>query len=135
MAQSAAPQSSTQAAEDRAIAEKMLGVGGRVTPDRIRNRCANPTRPGEIVVCAPNQDQFRVPDTGDDPDQSIEEGDLAPADVGGRGIFRGKSTMSGMCMIPPCPPEAPYIIDLSSIPEAPEGSDADKIAKGEMRVP
>jgi hypothetical protein len=29
----------------------------------------------------------------------------------------------------------PVMIDLKAIPEAPEGSDADKIAKGEMAAP
>jgi hypothetical protein len=127
MAQSA----STQSDADRAIAESMIGTG-RITPDKIRNRCANPTRQGEIVVCAPNKDQYRVPSTGEsDPlsDQALNDGRLTPPDVAGKGIFKGKATF-GFGSV-----EQPYIIDLSTIPVAPAGSDADKIAKGEIRAP
>lgn len=134
IAQAAGPPSDA----DRAIAEKMMGAGGRVTPDRSRNACLRTVRQGEIVVCAPDEEQFRVPSTAEsDPDsaQALNDGRLHPPDVAGGGIFRGKATASGMCLIPPCPPEAPYIIDLSTIPVAPAGSDADKIAKGELRAP
>lgn len=117
---------------DRAIAEKMLGAGGRVTPDKTRRECANPTRQGEIVVCAPLPDQFRVPSTAtSDPTsrQALDDGRLHTPDVAGDGIFKGKATMGfGRVTVP-------YMIDLSSIPVAPAGSDADKIAKGEIRAP
>lgn len=121
---------------DAEIAERMLGNNGRVTQDRSRRNCLKTIRQGEIVVCAPDEEEFRVPSTADeDPTGSAgtNDGSLRPPDVAGDGIFKGKATMGGMCIVPPCPPEQPYLIDLSSIPEAPEGSDADKIAKGEMR--
>lgn len=51
-------------------------------------------------------------------------------DVAGGGIFRGPATVSGMCVIPPCPPEAAIMIDVEALPEAPAGSDADRIARG-----
>lgn len=124
--------------EDRAIAEKMLGTGGRITPDRSRNHCLRTVRQGEITVCAPDEDEFRVKSTAElDPDSTaaLNDGRLHAPDVAGGGIFKGKSTMGGMCMIPPCPPEQPYLIDLSAIPLAPAGSDADRIAKGELRAP
>ncbi|WP_240197909.1 hypothetical protein [Novosphingobium sp. P6W] len=117
---------------DRALAEKMLGAGGRVTPDKTHNECANPTRQNEIVVCAPDQDQFRMPSTADsDPtsDQALKDGRLHTPDVAGGGIFKGKATATFGSV------EQPYIIDLSTIPMAPAGSDADKIAKGEIRAP
>lgn len=53
-----------------------------------------------------------------------------PVDVAGGGIFRGDATIGGMCLIPPCPPEAALMIDVEALPEAPEGSDADRIARG-----
>ena len=53
-----------------------------------------------------------------------------PVDIAGDGIFRGPATVSGLCVIPPCPPEAALIIDVEALPEAPEGSDADRIARG-----
>lgn len=124
--------------DDKAIAEKMLGQGGRITPDRSRNRCIASTRPGEIVVCGENEEAYRVRSTAEeDPasDQALRDGRLHTPDVAGGGIFRGKPTMSGKCLIPPCPPEAAYMIDLSTIPVAPAGSDADRIAKGELRAP
>jgi hypothetical protein len=53
-----------------------------------------------------------------------------PVDVAGGGIFRGPATIGGMCLIPPCPPEAALMIDVEGLPEAPPGSDADRIARG-----
>ncbi|KHK92348.1 hypothetical protein [Novosphingobium malaysiense] len=116
----------------------MMSAGGRITPDRSRNHCLRTIKQGEITVCAPDEDEFRIPSTADsDPNsaEALDDGRLHPPDVAGGGIFKGKATMGGMCLVPPCPPEQPYLIDLSSIPEAPVGSDADKIAKGEMRAP
>lgn len=130
-------QTTTAPAEsDRAIAERMMM--GPLTPDRSRSRCLRTVRQGEIVVCAPDEGQFRVPSTAEsDPEsaQALNDGRLHAPDVAGAGIFKGKPTMGGMCMLPPCPPEAAYLIDLSSIPLAPAGSDADRIAKGELRAP
>lgn len=34
------------------------------------------------------------------------------------------------CFIPPCPPPAAILIDVEALPEAPPGSDADRIARG-----
>lgn len=107
-----------------------------MTRDSSRNACLRTIRQGEIIVCAPDEDEFRIPSTGDDDPGGAgsRDGSLRAPDVAGEGIFKGKATMSGKCLIPPCPPEAAYIIDLSTIPEAPAGSDADKIAKGEKRA-
>lgn len=132
MAQAASETTANPSDADRAIAEKMLGAGGRVTPDKVRRECANPSRQGEIVVCAAKPDQFRVPSTAtSDPTsrQALDDGQLHTPDVAGNGIFKGKATMGfGSVTVP-------YMIDLSSIPLAPAGSDADKIAKGEIRAP
>lgn len=132
-----AQQTPPAAESDRMIAEKMLGLGARITPDTSRNACLRTIRQGEIVVCAPEQNQFRMPSTADDDPTGVgaNDGRLTPPDVAGKGIFKGKPTMSGRCMIPPCPRAQPYLIDLSTIPQAPLGSDADKIAKGELRAP
>jgi len=116
----------------------MMGTG-RVTAEPARQKCLRETRearPGEIVVCAPDEDKYRVQSTSqEDPlsDQALNDGRLTPPDVAGNGIFKGKATIGGMCLPPPCPAK-PYLIDLSAIPEAPAGSDADKVAKGEMRA-
>lgn len=132
-----AQQAPSTADSDRAIAERMLGTDGRVTEDKSRNACLRTIRQGEIVVCAPQPDQFRVPSTADDDPTGAagtRDGQLHTPDVAGGGIFKGKATMGGLCVIPPCPPEQPYIIDLSTIPQAPAGSDADLISKGEKRA-
>ncbi len=122
--------------EDRAVARGLMSRSGRLAPP-LRPRCEAP-KGNDIVVCAQDQEQFRARSSSDeDPgsDQALNDGRLTPPDVAGRGIFRGKPTMAGKCLIPPCPPPAAYMIDLSTIPQAPAGSDADKIAKGEIRAP
>ncbi len=58
------------------------------------------------------------------------KGDIAAPNVAGGGIFRGPATVSGLCVIPPCPAEAALLIDVEALPKAPPGSDADRIARG-----
>lgn len=113
-----------------------MGRAGRLAPP-VRPRCEAP-KGNDIVVCARDNEQFRARSSADeDPgsDQALNDGRLTPPDVSGKGIFKGKATASNMCLIPPCPPAKAYMIDLSSIPQAPAGSEADKIAKGEVRAP
>jgi hypothetical protein len=80
----------------------------------------------EIVVCAEHEDPAKqfVPSNTDrgDPDDGVPRApDVSGLPSGGMRI--GKT------------PRHPLIIDLSKIPEAPPGSDADKIAKGEQAAP
>jgi hypothetical protein len=86
----------------------------------------------EIVVCAPlDPDRDRYPGRETlESVQSTKDGlprapDLAPK-YPGVVVARG-------CFIPPCPPPAMVFIDVKALPEAPEGSDADLIAKGEKK--
>jgi len=87
---------------------------------------------GEIVVCR---------QLGEGTDGSFDKEDWErryaertqggqPVDVAGGGIFQGPATVGGLCVIPPCPGEAPLIIDVEALPQAPPGSDADRIARG-----
>ncbi len=55
---------------------------------------------------------------------------IPPPDVAGAGIFRGSPTFGGLCFIPPCPDEPALIIDVEAIPPPPEGSDAERVARG-----
>jgi hypothetical protein len=55
-------------------------------------------------------------------------------DVAGDGIFKGKGLLSGGCFLQGCPPPPAVMFDISELPEAPEGSDADLIAKGKKRA-
>ena len=84
---------------------------------------------GEIVVCAEGIDPATqyVPSSTDDgaiKDNVPRAPDLVPR-YPGVVVARG-------CFIPPCPRPMPLLIDLKAIPEAPPGSDADRIAKGEI---
>ena len=91
---------------------------------------------GEIIVCRRQRDQREFRTTDPDSAQARYARETAYAndpqapDVAGEGIFRGPATVSGLCVIPPCPKEPALIIDVEVLPEAPPGSDADRIAKG-----
>ncbi len=83
-------------------------------------RCSPSAAGQDIVVCGetdPNA-KFRVPA---DTEGRLATGGPPPApDVAGDGIFKGKATIGGLCLIPPCPPPAAYIIDFSKLPEVDE---------------
>ncbi len=106
-------------------------------PDpRKREECPPPKPGDEIVVCGQTEDasKYRVQSSSD----------LDPSGLGSRGSPKapdlynlpqpamiGAGVSAKGCFIPPCPPPMPVLIDLKAIPEAPEGSDADLIARGE----
>ncbi|WP_279351659.1 hypothetical protein [Erythrobacter litoralis] len=90
---------------------------------------------GEIVVCRRVTGSENRLYSKDDAQQryaeeTMNEGIIAAPDVAGAGIFRGPATVSGLCFVPPCPRPPAYMVDFSTIPEAPPGSDADRIARG-----
>ena len=93
----------------------------------------------EIVVCGEPFDDSAYYYSGSAEaaeDRYAEEtafaGEVRPPDVAGPGIFTGPPTVSGLCgfIFNPCPPPKPLLIDVAALPDAPEGSDADRIAKG-----
>lgn len=92
---------------------------------------------GEIVVCgsAPAQDQ-RLGSREEAQRRHAEEtafrDDPATPDVAGPGIFRGPATVSGICVkgIFNCPRPPALMVDVTKLPQAPPGSDADRIARG-----
>lgn len=93
---------------------------------------------GEIVVCAREQEQsqFRVRSDGEAENDYAREtmfaGDPQAPDVAGPGIFRGPPTVGGLCIpgLQPCPRPPAITVDFAALPEAPPGSDADRIARG-----
>ncbi|MGB7373397.1 hypothetical protein [Pontixanthobacter sp.] len=105
---------------------------GPPEPDK---KC-DPANGDEIVVCADNdgdQSAFRVKSTAElDPtsEEALDDGLPRAPDVAGPGIFRGPPSFSFGA-----PPPPALIIDVTALPQAPEGSDADKIAKGEIPSP
>jgi hypothetical protein len=103
-------------------------------PPPPRRNCTQDPENAEIVVCAEeeeDQSEFRVQSTAElDPTGKAATDDGLPRapDVAGEGIFRGKGITLGS------PPEPAIIFDLSELPQAPEGSDADLIAQGKKRA-
>lgn len=92
---------------------------------------------GEIVVCGgdPAPDQ-RLRSRREAQDRyaarTAYRDDPATPDVAGPGIFRGPATVSGICVpgILNCPKPPAVFVDVTALPQAPPGSDADRIARG-----
>ncbi|WP_432201658.1 hypothetical protein ACRAQ7_05810 [Erythrobacter sp. W53] len=94
---------------------------------------------GEIIVCREITDDssYRYSDDYNSDTRSRQEQidnfglpKGLPADFAGPGIFRGPATAGGGCLPGSCPPPMPELIDLKAIPEAPPGSDADRVGRG-----
>ncbi|MFA9199738.1 MAG: hypothetical protein ACEQR8_00925 [Cypionkella sp.] len=114
---------------DQAIAAAREAYG---PPDsRARPACPPQAPGGEIVVCGEVEDpsQFHVRSSSElDPTRAGARDNVPRApDVGT--VYPGVVVARG-CFIPPCPPPMAKIIDLKAIPEAPPGSDADRVARG-----
>lgn len=96
---------------------------------------------GEIVVCreiVEDNSHYYSGDRDSARQRYAEETQYADAlqtpNVDGEGItgrlpFGVGATMKG-CFFPPCPPPPALIVDVTALPEAPPGSDADRIARG-----
>ena len=95
---------------------------------------------GEIVVCRVRQDQ-----SGDEYSSresamdryaaatAFRDAPATPDPCGPNcGIFSGPATVSNLCIpgLAKCPPPPALFIDVSALPKAPPGSDADRIAHG-----
>ena len=95
-----------------------------------RKRCPTENT-GEIVVCATDQSRFRIPPTREtDPASRAALRDGLPrAPQLDRGSCKGQPG----CMVGGWAPPPLYLIDLEAIPTPPPGSDAEKVANGEMR--
>src|SRR5690606_32507386 len=101
-------------------------------PAPPKPRCDKESQdPDVIVVCGEleKQEQFRVrSDEEAETDyarETMNKGKPGSPNVDGDGIFKGPATFRLS------PPVVPLIIDLEDIPDAPEGSDADRIGKGQ----
>ena len=97
-------------------------------------KCTNDgRRPGEIVVCGTKDDaEFRVKSTAElDPDskEATDDGRPHAPDF----AESCKKNPGGACIHFGVTPVPAYILDFATLPDTPEGSDADKIAKGEKK--
>ena len=95
---------------------------------------------GEIVVCRRKQDQRQYRTMSREAAQRRyaretmnKDNPQTPDPCGPNcGIFKGPPTVGGMCIpgLQKCPPPPALIIDVTALPEAPPGSDADRISRG-----
>jgi hypothetical protein len=122
--------------DDQVTAEEALDRNDNIYgPPPPRRNCKQNPDNSEIVVCAEeeeDQSEFRVQSTAQlDPTgkEATDDGLARAPDVSGDGIFKGEATMKFGSAPPPA-----IIFDLSELPEAPEGSDADLIAKGKKKA-
>jgi len=96
------------------------------------------TLSGEIIVCRRKRDQseFRTLPSGKSQSryarETMNKGNPQTPDVAGDGIFKGEPTIGSMCIpgLQKCPPPPALIIDVTALPKAPPGSDADRVARG-----
>ena len=91
-----------------------------------------PTAPdGTIVVCA----RRRPPPRVDPPERSTTTRPDPKATAYGRSPVPhlGGGVTTRACILQKCPKKL-YFFDIKALPEAPPDSDADKIARGEMRA-
>jgi hypothetical protein len=120
---------------DRKVADMLLQAKSVYGVPDPRLRCRPKPGSDEIVVCVDRGEDLKV-DRGA-PDPNTLEGRRAL----NNGIPRAPQFDHGSCRGKPgcitagwAPPPV-YYIDMTAIPEPPPGSDADKIAKGEMPEP
>lgn len=131
MAALLAPEAQAQTAPtpDEKVAEILASARQVLSAVPPRQSCAA-TSEDEIVVCASGDgERYRVPSSTDlDPGSraALRTGVPAPPAMD-RGSCRGQPG----CIVGGWAPPPIHYIDLKAIPEAPEGSDADRIARGE----
>lgn len=115
------------------LLERAQDAYAQPEPERERPADCPEAVGNEIVVCAPieqDSDRFRVTSRLEQDDESHLAWSGEAPDVSGPGIFKGPATVGGLCLIPPCPKPPVYIFDVTALPEAPPGSDADRIGRG-----
>ena len=118
---------------DLQVAERLAAAKSRLGVETVQDRCRNARKSGEIVVCIDRGEDLRVPSTAESDPSS-----LAARRALNNGIPRAPQLDRGSCKGQPgcvvggwAPPPI-YVIDPTALPQAPEGSDADRIAKGEL---
>ncbi len=96
---------------------------------------------GEIIVCAedPQSSEFFYSGNAELAEdryarETMNKGNPQTPDPCGPqcGIFTGPPTVSGLCgfIFNPCPTPPAIMVDVAALPEAPAGSDAERVALG-----
>lgn len=121
---------------DQAVAQRLETAKQAYGVPDPRLRCRPQAGSDEIVVCRDRGEDLVVPSTSEsDPDSLAARralnGGIPRAPQFDRGSCRGKPG----CITGGWAPPPVYYIDVTKLPEAPEGSDADRIAKGEVPAP
>ncbi len=126
-----------QAAPDPRIAELIAAERRLFLPPPPRDPHCD-RHEGEIVVCgqATQTERYRVPSTLDEQPLSDRALNTGMPHVGQSLVTDLPDCSPGHgCISGGWAPAPIYYIDLSKLPEPAPGSDADRIAKGEMREP
>jgi hypothetical protein len=112
------------AAQSMTAEEALAAAQGRTGAESVSTAC-KPSYGGEIVVCVDRGRDQRVFGPSNSTDSGVPDApNLAPGGAGG-------VTVRG-CFLQKCPKPV-YYVDVTALPKAAEGTDADRIAKGEMR--
>lgn len=133
-----APPALAQGADlDARVAERLEAARAVYGAVRPRPRCGATGDDGEIVVCAPDRgEDQRVPSTAaSDPASAAARRELNNGVPRAPQLDRGSCRGQAGCMVGGWVPPPVYAIDVKALPEAPEGSDADLIAKGLKAAP
>lgn len=118
---------------DPQVAERLAKARSKLSVETVQDRCRSARKSGEIVVCVDRGEDLRVPSTAEsDPSSLAARRALNNGIPRAPQLDRGSCKGQPGCVIGGWAPPPIYVIDPAALPEAPEGSDADKIAKGEM---
>lgn len=123
---------------DARVEQRIAEARAKFGTPAPRRRCESDSSDDDaIVVCAPDRgEDQRVPSTAEtDPNSLAARLYLDNGVPRAPQLDRGSCKGQAGCIVGGWAPPPVYYIDLRAIPEAPEGSDADKIAKGEMPAP
>ena len=134
MALAAAPVAAQADPEpDPQVAGRLATAKARLGVETVQDRCWTARKSGEIVVCVDRGEDLRVPSTAEsDPSSLAARRALNNRIPRAPQLDRGSCKGQPGCVVGGWAPPPIHVIDLAAIPEAPEGSDAAKIAKGEM---
>ena len=120
-----APAADIAAQTNAEIAQRLLRAAEKP-------RCGVPAADGSIVVCGGREasEKERLPLRGElDSARSTRDGMVRAPNVSGmRDCSQGCIGIGGV-------PPPMYYFDITALPEAPPDSDADRIARGEIRAP